>query len=615
MVHSWVVQEENPKISEELQQLILKCGGLTKVIVAVARLFISKTNTRDWEQTVQCMNSQFIEELETNPELDNLRGLFMSCILYLASIFPGYYSVRRRRLVMRWVAEGYSKDSHNHTSEDNGEKFFSKLVELDMVKSPPESINTVFTETRMFLCQVNAFLHEYVISRPLEDNITLALEVFTLKGHCHPTIQRRGRHLVIEESWDRNRIVYGCIDFSRLRSLTVFGKWESFFVCDSMKLLRVLDLEDASGVTDDDLEKMMKVLRRLMFLSLRGCRKISRLPRSLGNLRQLQTLDVRHTSIVTLPLATRKLQKLQYLRAGTAGSQWTMTSSRDMPHSTSSVVVPWFLRHQTVAGVKVPKGIKKVITLNTLGVLNANVLYGKAILEELKELTQLRKLGVSGINRRNSENFASVISVLKYLESLAVWLSEDNDQGCLDGISQQTPQKLQSLKLYYSHVDRLPAWVNQLGNLRKLDLEMIMPTQEDMHLLGDLQLCILRLCVNPRQDGEQLHFSVRPEDAENNRPKGLGFPILEVLEIACNSRLSVVQFGPRVMRLLGPLKVRCYGGQQPSLRFSGLKNLNKLKEISLEGTYDGAVVEDLRTQIAMCRKKPALKLKDFARSF
>lgn len=38
---------------------------------------------------------------------------------------------------------------------------------------------------------------------------------------------------------------------------------------------------------------------------------------AVGGLRQLQTLDIRHTSVVRLPAAIIKLYKLQYIRGGT----------------------------------------------------------------------------------------------------------------------------------------------------------------------------------------------------------------------------------------------------------------------------------------------------------
>lgn len=308
-----------------LEQLVLKCGGLPKVIDAIATLLATKTVKR--MDTARTINERFIQQLETNLEFNSLRGLFLwmhnyfrtcpdylkPCIFYM-SIFPQAYSIRRRRLVRRWIAEGYSRDSDDKSAEDNGEEFFSKLIDLSIVQQPPEFLTKK-------LCQVNAFIREYIVSRRMEENL-----IFELGDTCALTTQRTGRHLVIRETWDRDKIVFGSMDFSRLRSLTVFGNWKSFFISQSMKLLRALDLEDASGVTDDDVEQVVKLLRRLKFLSLRRCSEVRHLPCSLGELRQLQSLDVRHTSVVTLPVGITKLQKLQYIRAGTGT---TITAAKE----------------------------------------------------------------------------------------------------------------------------------------------------------------------------------------------------------------------------------------------------------------------------------------------
>lgn len=70
-------------------------------------------------------------------------------------------------------------------------------------------------------------------------------------------------------SGERSEFVFRSLDLSRLRSLAVSGGFKAFFINDSMK---VLDLEDAEGVQNHDLEEIPKLLPRLRFLSVRGCR-------------------------------------------------------------------------------------------------------------------------------------------------------------------------------------------------------------------------------------------------------------------------------------------------------------------------------------------------------
>ena len=84
----------------------------------------------------------------------------------------------------------------------------------------------------------------------------------------------------------------------------------SFYISDKMRLLRVLDLESTSGLADHHLEFVAKLLH-LKYLSLRGCKGIVHLPESLGNLKQLQTLDIAGTRIIKLPRAITKLRKVQ----------------------------------------------------------------------------------------------------------------------------------------------------------------------------------------------------------------------------------------------------------------------------------------------------------------
>jgi hypothetical protein len=332
---------------KELSNIILtKCGGHLKVIAAIREYCQKEQET---ETALKAINDNFMGMLEKHERFHSLRGLFFwmqtyfdacpdslkPCIFYLP-IFPSDHGFRQRRLLRRWIAEGYSRDkSTGSTAEEDGEMLYSKLVDLSIIqrKSPTSSSTS---RKKVGIYQVNGFFREYIVSRPMEDNL-----VFALEGHCKPNSEHAGKHLTILQTWDRDEIVFKSIDLSRLRSLTVFGKWEPFLISDKMRLLRVLDLEDTSGVTDYDLVQIGKAVPRLKFLSLRYCEKITYLPDSLGDMKQLQTLDVRGTQIVKLPNALIKLENLQYVRAG-------MPLDDDVTSTaTSSVVAEATSAHET----------------------------------------------------------------------------------------------------------------------------------------------------------------------------------------------------------------------------------------------------------------------------
>lgn len=299
---------------------------------------------------------------------------------------------------------------------------------------------------------------------------------------------------------------------------------------------------------------------------------------------QLQTLDIRATSIVTLPETITKLCNLQYIRAGRRQ------------------------HHRQLFGVEVPRGIGKLTALHTLGVVDIGASGTKTMMKELKELTQLRKLGVSGINRKNIKKFVESVHGA-HLESLSLQLDKDN-QGCLDGISMPRAWvNLQSLKLYGLQ-DKLPQWKDQLSKLRKLDLEMATLKQNDStEFLAKLpELCILRLCVEQLQDNK-LSFSAKMYGEEVPT-----YEKVKILEISCSSSSSLhVTFGSETMKNLELLKLD-YSSGLSSYDLTGLNYLSELKEVLLKGTNEEALKTDLEQKLLNHPNKPAAKLEEPASS-
>ena len=154
-------------------------------------------------------------------------------------------------------------------------------------------------------------MRDISISKAAEENL-----VFRLEEGCSSNTNGTVRHLAVSANWKGDKDDFeSMVDVSRIRSLTVFGEWKLFFISDKIRFLRVLDLQDTWGLCNHHLEHIGKLLH-LRYLSLKNCDGIYHLPDSVGNMRQLQTLDIRWTSIIMLPKTIVKLKQLQYLHVG-----------------------------------------------------------------------------------------------------------------------------------------------------------------------------------------------------------------------------------------------------------------------------------------------------------
>ncbi|TVU04828.1 hypothetical protein EJB05_47963, partial [Eragrostis curvula] len=432
------------------------------------------------------------------------------------------------------------------------------------------------------------------------------------------------------------------VDLARIRSLTVFGEWRSFYISEKMRLLRVLDLESTSGLVDHHLEHIGSLVH-LKYISLRGCGGIYHLPDSWGNLLQLETLDIKGTRICRLPKSITKLRKLQHLFGGDL-DPYCVWTNEIIPHDLMNLWLAccalkflkdaeamngdpnrhdlctywWHVIFPTLAGRRLdpsgfvlPKGIRKLKSLHTLGLVNIGG-GNKSILQDIRRLTQLRKLAVRGINKRNHQEFCSALADLRCLESLSVgtlgspplYVGIEDLCGLLDGVS-SPPSNLQSLKLSAKLV-KLPEWIGKLQNLVKLKLygTKLSDVDGSMQVLGKLpNLAILRLLEDPfyiTEESNRLNF--RPEAP---------FPSLMVLELfyveyyISSGHLVSVEFGQGAAPNLELLRF-CGNSRGPADLFSGLASLPKLKEFG-QNYYPYEFEADVQAQLALNPNGPILK--------
>jgi Leucine-rich repeat (LRR) protein len=395
----------------------------------------------------------------------------------------------------------------------------------------------------------------------------------------------------------------------------------------------VLDLEDTKGLRDHHLKHIGKLLH-LRYLSLRGCDEIYHLPDSLGNLRELLTLDVRGTDIIKLPKSIMNLQKLCNLRAGKRPSNETISyegygdegllgnrafmvpfylsctclifcapwviddadgfSRRDVCTAMCCSEIPSFALKLDDHGVLVPRGIRKLKALRTLGTVNI-ARWGKTIMQDIRRLTQLRKLSVTGVNKENGQELCSAIVCLSRLESLLI-RSEGKPglSGCLDG-EFSFSESLQKLKLYGNLV-KLPEWIRGLKNLVKLKLRSCRITEHDdaMQVLGNLpSLASLHLLLGSFQGGE-VDLSFCSET----------FQSLVVLELESGRRVKSVKFEERATPKLELVSVLLSCVNSSSLL--GLQNLTGLKEVVLPGGRSEEM-EYVRAELALHPNRPVVR--------
>ncbi|XP_073353308.1 disease resistance protein Pik-2 [Aegilops tauschii subsp. strangulata] len=655
-----------PDLIEQAKLILKKCGGLPLAISTIGSYLATKPKTAmEWRS----LNKHISAELEMNPELGMIKTVLTTSydglpyplkfpFLYL-SIFPANNGIRWKRLVRRWVVEGYSRGIHNKTAEEIGESYITDLINRSMVR--PSSKGTTHRSGRVGFLEVHDLIREVGTSKSTEENL-----VFTLEEGSNLDIQGKIRHLAVSSSWTRDKNAFEiAFDLSHLRSLTIFAEYKPFFISDKMRLLRVLDLEDTNDLTSHQLHQIGK-LRHLNYLSLRRCYKILRLPNSLGNLRHLQTLDVRDTGIINLPRSITKLQKLQYVRVGYVPGddhkqreefQDNTFAMRKCSFSVGNVIdvdeglglggyfcywwcwafggvllcllcmlagvgfllfvalfiigrFSWVLMKDGFDGlpvefmgldpngVKFPRGIRKLKSLRTLGVVNIDA--GSSIIEDLQYLTDLRKLRVTGLNKKNYVKFFWAIAKHKCLESLLMRAEgEPGFYGCLDDLS-SPPKNLQSLKLYGNLV-KLPKWIHGLKDLVKLELgsSRILEHNDDIQSLGKLpNLAILRL-LKESFVGKEVRFVFHRE----------AFPSLVVLKMDLVPNLESVKFEEGATPKLELLQFRSSITQPAVGLFSGLASLPNLKEFILQNCNSKDLVEDLRCQLArnQNQNRPVLK--------
>ncbi|KAK1620747.1 hypothetical protein QYE76_026264 [Lolium multiflorum] len=315
---------------------------------------------------------------------------------------------------------------------------------------------------------------------------------------------------------------------------------------DEFTLLRVLDLEGCSGLTNKHLRDICRMYL-LKFLSLRGT-NIRRIPPSVGDLEHLQMLDARDTYLRNVPETVTNLEKLERL----------LFSNKYWPPP------EW----QPPSGISRMKALREVNNI----VIRDNIQVAK----EIGDLEGLQGIVVYlDCRRENHEEVRKHLAASLCRMNALRWLNvgdtgfQDNNLDYL--IDLHSPPQLLRFLRFNGRISRLPDWVGSLSYLVEFCLSFV-------RLEGDQPFDVLCKAPNLRIIQLQRRFySSRRLVARTAH----NFPALKEMRVSCPYGFpSVFSFEEGSMTKLETLKLEFYDEQKS---IEGAKHLKKLKEVQLTG--------------------------------
>lgn len=442
-------EECPPYLKEASNEILRKCGGLPLAIITLSSFLASKALTLDQWNTVA---NSICYTLENNHDIEAMRKILSisyvdlpqhlkTCLLYL-SIFPEDYTIKRRRLIIRWIAEGFIQEENGRNVQDVGESYFNELIDRRLIQ--PVYVDP--TSGQVESCQVHDMILDLIITKSIEENFVTLLDTRELTS----SMQKKTRRLSIQCGDGEPAILLeGSKALSHVRSLTIFGHVKQMPSLLDMNAMRVLDLEGCNGLKYHHLSNIDKLIQ-LRFLNLRET-EIRKLPQEIIKLQYLDTLDIRNTWVRELPSDIVQLGQLTRL----------------------------FVDLET----RLPDGIGDMQNLEELSHINVCI-YPEDFPQELARLTKLRELEISwdGDSIKGNRLFPeySLVNSLWQLanfnlHSLTLHIINNDKSGFRlepDMFSTPVPYKLRRLiiDMKLGCILKVPHWMHLLDNLQELSL-------------------------------------------------------------------------------------------------------------------------------------------------
>lgn len=578
--------EENcpPEYIEISIDILKKCGGLPLAIITVASMLATRTySVTAWAEISNSVGSSLykdnsMERMRTilNLSYNDLPYHLKTCLLYL-SMFPKDYVIDRKRLVRRWIAEGFVSAMNGQDSEEVAEHYLNELINRGLVQSVGNHY-----DGRVYACRVHDMILDLILSKSVKENFVITY------GKHMSELQDKVRRLSLDSRYQWGTFKPSEIITSHIRSLTVFGSNKEMPPLANFRALRVLDVENF-GEFESHYFQNIRRLHLLKYLRLHTTSVIE-VPEKIVELQYLETVDLTGAPRSRLPKGIVQMNKLIYL---------------------------------LVNNMKLPDGFERMQSLRELSCLKIDGSNSVNTLRGLGNLSMLRTLGLNWcISDRDTDIkvYAEMLvsSLIRLGTSHLQSLYIETSDGCsFDFLIDSWNIRFYHLREFQMKSDyyfpRVPKWMASLVNLTLLRINIEIVGEHELQIFGALPTLItLVLKVKPASSKDVLIT------------RGSGFRCLKQFDLTCWKGWTMLMFEPGSMEALEKLQVvysvegQCVAN---GFRF-GIEHLTSLKHLVVElkcrnvNAKEVSAVEDaIKNAVSIHPNCPRLEVQKLAEQY
>uniref|UniRef100_J3N6X9 NB-ARC domain-containing protein n=1 Tax=Oryza brachyantha TaxID=4533 RepID=J3N6X9_ORYBR len=511
--------------------ILKKCDGQPLALVTVGEFL----QANGWPTGPNCEDvcNRLHYHLENDKTFERMRRVLIrnytslpghalkACLLYFG-MFPCDHPIRRKSLLRRWLAEGFVEPLSSSSNLDSTAAF-----DLLMDRSIIEPIN-VSNNHKVKTCQTYGMMREFILHMSISQNF---VTFFCDEKFLRRYVRRLSLHgdTVVDDN-------FNSIDLSLVRSLAVFGEaGKTVLDFSKYQLLRVLDLEKCDDLKDDHLKEICNLVL-LKYLSLGS--NITKLPKDVAKLKDLEALDVRRTKIKIMPVEVFQLPSLIHLLG-----QFKFSDKVKQKTEVQEFLLKGKSNLQTIAGFA-SNGSEGFLGL-------------------LSYMNKLRKLKIwckSSVGNTNWTDLREAIQqfILDEKEAnIGTRSLSLHFTGCSEDIldSLKEPCYLSSLKLH-GNFPQLPQFVTSLRGLKELCLSSTKFTTDILEALSNLRyLQYLKLIAD-----ELEQFTIKDQGFSRllRLCIVLQYPTFPIIQEGALPFLVTLQLLCKDLHGLSDIKIRCF---------------------------------------------------------